>query len=169
MSRDRAPANHIVRASELPAEATMHLSQPLNENSELIMTRLSDPTGLTHLGVSLARVPPGKESFALHVHSIQEEWVYVLSGRGSVRIDDTELPIGPGDFLGFPPKGPAHLICNGGDEDLVFLQGGDRRPGDRVRFPEHGRIAFEAEGGTMAFALEAELERRPFSDWLAKK
>jgi uncharacterized cupin superfamily protein len=164
----RLPTDYLVRTSDLDASEQMHVSHPLNDRSEIFMTRLSDRTGLAHLGVSLARVPPGKESFALHVHTVQEEWIYVLSGTGQVQIDDDELAIQPGDFVGFPPNGPAHLIRNTGAIDLVYLQGGDRRAGDRGRFPELRRVAYQHDDGHMALIPEDQIELRPFSDWVRK-
>ncbi|MFO7566428.1 MAG: cupin domain-containing protein [Enhygromyxa sp.] len=157
-----------MRTSELDERDEMHVTHPLNERSEVFMTRLSDRTGLTHLGVSLARLPPGKESFALHVHAVQEEWIYVLAGEGRLRLDDTELTIRAGDFVGFPPNGPAHLVHNCSDVDLVYLQGGDRRPGDRAYFPELGRVSWEHDGGHVALASAEHIELRPFSDWVKK-
>ncbi|MFV8750683.1 cupin domain-containing protein [Nannocystaceae bacterium ST9] len=165
MPSERRPSDHRVRTSELDASAELRVSHPLNERSEIFMTRLSDPTGLSHLGVSLARVPPGKESFALHVHSVQEEWIFVLSGAGRVRIDEGELEVRAGDFVGFPANGPAHLVCNDSDVDLVYLQGGDRREGDRGRFPELGRVTYQHDEGHVALVPEDQIEIRPFSDW----
>lgn len=168
MSRDTPkPENLVVRTATLPASAALHLSHPLNDRSELHMTRLSDVAGLSHIGVSIARVPPGRESFALHAHTLQEEWIFVLSGAGEVQLDDDAVEIGPGDFVGFPANGPAHLVRNTGSADLVFLQGGDRRPGDRGRFPELGLIGYEDDDGHMALIPEEAVTRRPFTDWLA--
>lgn len=164
----RPPTDFVVRTSELTPADEMHVSHPLNPRSEIFMARLGDRTGLQHLGVSIARVPPGKESFALHVHSVQEEWIFVLSGEGRVRIDDDELVVRAGDFVGFPPGGPAHLVRNASDVDLVYLQGGDRREGDRGRFPELGRVAYQHDDGHMALVPEDQIEIRPFSDWVAK-
>lgn len=169
MSARRSSNDYLVHTSELDARGELHVSHPLNERSEIFMTRLSDRTGLAHVGVSLARVPPGKESFALHVHSVQEEWIYVVSGRGHVRIDDDELPIGPGDFVGFPPNGPAHLVRNSSDTDLVYLQGGDRRPGDLGRFPELGKLVFQLDESHLALIPADQVEIRPFSDWIVKE
>lgn len=162
------PKQCIVRTSSLDPEQAMHVRHPYNPRSEIFMTRLSDPAGLSHLGVSLARIPPGKESFALHVHTLQEEWIYVLSGQGVVRLDEEEFPVGPGDFVGFPPRGPAHVVCNTSDADLVFLQGGDRRPGDRGHFPELGKVGYHHDDGHMALIDEDAVELRPFTDWLAE-
>ena len=168
MSIEHAPTDYLVRTSELDATEEMQVSHPLNERSQVFMTRLSDRTGLSHLGISKARVPPGKESFALHVHSLQEEWIFVLSGEGRVRLDDHELVVRPGDFVGFPANGPAHVVRNTSDEDLVYLQGGDRRDGDRGRFPDLGLVAFPAGDDVMALVPEDQIEYRPFSDWFAR-
>lgn len=168
MTVQRKANDYLVRTADLDASEEMHVSHPLNDRSEIFMTRLSDSTGLSHLGVSVARVPPGKESFALHAHTVQEEWIFVLSGSGQVRIDDEELAIQAGDFLGFPPNGPAHLVRNTSDADLVYLQGGDRRAGDRGRFPELGRVAYQHDDGHMALIPEDQIEIRPFTDWVVK-
>ena len=167
MSDSKSPEELVVRTAQLDASEAMHLSHPLNDRSELFMTRLSDRTGLSHVGISLARIPPGRESFTLHVHSVQEEWIYVVSGRGHVRFDDREVPIEVGDFVGFPPGGPAHLVRNTSESDLVYLQGGDRRQGDRGYFPDLKKVGYE-DGGKMALIDEDAIEHRPFSDWLAK-
>lgn len=169
MSDSKAPEELIVRTTQLDPSEAIHLSYPLSDRSDVYMTRLSDRTGLTHLGISLARVPPGRESFALHVHTRQEEWIYVVSGRGHVRLDQRELPIEAGDFVGFPAGGPAHVVRNTSKADLVYLQGGDRRGGDRVRYPDLKKIGFEHRPGEMALIDEDAIERRPFSDWLAKE
>ena len=159
---------HLVRTSTLDPATAIHVSHPFNERSEIFMQRLSDPTGLGHLGISLARIPPGKESFALHVHSVQEEWIFVLSGEGRVRLDEREVTVRAGDFVGFPPNGPAHLVRNDADVDLVYLQGGDRRAGDRGRFPELKRVGYQHDEGHMALIREDQIELRPFTDWLAR-
>jgi uncharacterized cupin superfamily protein len=164
----RTPTDYVVRTTDLGAEEALHVRHPLNERSELFMTRLSDRTGLVHLGVSLARLPPGKESFAMHVHSVQEEWIYVLSGTGQVRIDDGAVAIAAGDFVGFPPGGPAHVVYNDSDADLVYLQGGDRREGDRGWFPELGIVGYKHDEGRMALVREAAIELRSMADWLVK-
>ena len=71
----------VVR-SEKAAERASRSSHPWNPNSELYGTRLSSLVGLSRVGVSRVSVPPGKESFVYHSHQREEEWIYVLSGRG---------------------------------------------------------------------------------------
>lgn len=168
MPAARRSPDPIVRTSIRSASEEIRVRHPFNTRSQCFMRRLSDPTGLTHLGVSLARVPPGHESFALHVHSVQEEWMFILSGEGRVQIDDEERVVGPGDFIGFPPRGPAHLVRNTSDVDLVYLQGGDRREGDIVRFPDLHLVSYQHDDEHMAFVPEGNVELRPLSDWTAE-
>ncbi|MFO0585382.1 MAG: cupin domain-containing protein [Anaeromyxobacter sp.] len=112
----------LVRASERgDAGGSQH---PWNPGSEIHGWMLGQAAGLTRLGVSLAWLPPGKESYAYHLHHREEEWMYLLEGEGVVDVDDREVAVGPGDFLGFPP-GVAHLVRNTGAGDLRFLQGGE--------------------------------------------
>ncbi|TPV92721.1 MAG: cupin domain-containing protein [Myxococcales bacterium FL481] len=165
----RKPTDHRVRTALVDWAQAAHLRHPLNDRSEIRIARLSDPAGLRHIGVSIARIPPGKESFALHVHELHEEWIYVIEGTGRVRLDDHDVEVQPGDFVGFPANGPAHLVRNDGDVDLVYLQGGDRREGDRARFPALGMVAWQHDDGHMAWVPDGQVELKPFTDWLARE
>ncbi len=105
MSQER----FVVRSEEA-AEQAQRFSHPWNPNSELYGTRLSSLVGLSRLGVSRICVPPGKESFVYHSHHREEEWIYVLSGRGIAEIDGEEFEVAAGDFMGFPTPGVAHHL-----------------------------------------------------------
>jgi uncharacterized cupin superfamily protein len=120
MAQDR----FVVRSEEAEEGAT-RFSHPWNLNSELFGTRLSSLVGLSGVGVSRVRVPPGKESFAYHSHCREEERIYVLSGRGIAEIEDEEVEVAAGDFLGFAAPQVAHHMRKPFDEDLVYLVGGE--------------------------------------------
>ena len=86
------------------------------------------------------RVPPGKESFVYHSHYREEEWIYVLSGRGVAEIDGEEHELVVGDFVGFPaPQVPHHLRNPSEEEDLVYLVGGEVLDVDVADFPRLGK------------------------------
>jgi len=157
---------HLLRAEA--ATNPVRIKHPKNDASEIWMTRLSDPTGLTRVGVNLGRVPPGKEAFVPHAHVHHEEWVYVLSGRGQAQIGEHRHAIGPGDFLGFPCDGTVHHLINDGDEDLIVLQGGERSGGDIGIFPTLGAIGIPMpQDGVMVYAKDEAVERIPLSAWVA--
>jgi uncharacterized cupin superfamily protein len=86
-------------------------------------------------------VPPGKESFLPHAHSVSEEWVFVLEGAGVVSLDREDHAIGPGDFIGFPTDGTIHQVRNTGTSDLVYLTGGERSPVEVADMPSLGKVA----------------------------
>jgi uncharacterized cupin superfamily protein len=87
--------------------------------------QLSRALGLKRIGVSIARIPPGKESFVYHSHQSEEEWLYILSGRGIAEIDAEEIEIGAGAFIAFPTPSVPHHLKNPFDQDLIHLMGGE--------------------------------------------
>jgi uncharacterized cupin superfamily protein len=128
----------LVKADEV-AEQAGGFSHPWNPNSEIIGTRLSTLVGLSRTGVSLVRIPAGKESFVYHSHQREEEWIYVLSGRGIAEIGDEEFEVGSGDFMGFPAPQVGHHLRNPYEEDLVYLVGGEALDVDIADFPQLGK------------------------------
>jgi uncharacterized cupin superfamily protein len=123
--------------------------------------------GLSRTVISLARVPPGKESFVYHSHEACEEWLYILSGRGRAEIDGTIHEVGPGDFMGFQAPGPAHHMTNPYTEDLVYLMGGEAGRLDIGHFPKLGRKIVFGPSGLFA-ADDGDLKPMTFGDYLAK-
>jgi hypothetical protein len=72
----------LLKASDINSMDAFEFHHPLNPNSEIYLRFLERAVGLKRIGVTIARVPPGKESFIYHAHHNEEEWVYILSGRG---------------------------------------------------------------------------------------
>jgi uncharacterized cupin superfamily protein len=91
--------------------------------------------GLKRTGVSIARLAPGAESFAYHLHHLEEEWIYVLSGRAVAQIDGDRYELSPGDFVAFPTPSVAHNLGNPYTEELVYLMGGENRTEEIADFP----------------------------------
>jgi uncharacterized cupin superfamily protein len=139
--------NPIVRTSALKPEDGFAFRHPLNPNSEALFFRLSRPAGLRRAHVNLLRVPPGKEAFMLHRHSVQEEWSYIVEGEGTAQIGDEKIKVSAGDFIAFPLNGKAHTIVNTGTRDLVYLTGGEDTPYDIGHFPSVKKMAvFKPDG-----------------------
>ena len=82
-------------------------------------------------------LPPGRYSTEFHYHDADEEFLYVLSGRGIAEIGDERFEVGPGDFMGFGAPSKPHAMRNPFDEDLVYLMGGERNVSDVVHYPPH--------------------------------
>jgi uncharacterized cupin superfamily protein len=162
-------AKYMVRSKNLPAGEARHIRHPLNPNSDIFIQSLSDRVGLQRSVLSLARVPPGKESFLPHAHSVQEEFVFILEGEGTADIGDQSVKVGPGDYLGFPTDGVAHHLRNTGTTDLVYLMGGERTPLDIGRFPTVGKaIVFDMGQGSIQLFDQADARTLSFADFTAK-
>jgi uncharacterized cupin superfamily protein len=97
--------------------------------------------GGERLSCGLWELAPGKKSFPFHSHHVTEEAMFVISGRGKVRTPDGLTEIGPGDFVQFPPGGPAHQLVNDGAEPLVYIGMSAGVGVDVVEYPDSGKVA----------------------------
>ncbi|MBE9067149.1 cupin domain-containing protein [Leptolyngbya cf. ectocarpi LEGE 11479] len=151
----------LLRAQEI-AEQAATFSHPWNANSQISGTHLSPLVGLQRTGISLAKIPPGKESFIYHAHHREEEWIYIISGRGIAEIDGEEFKVESGDFMGFPTPSVAHHLRNPYDEELIYLMGGENLDIEIADFPRLGkrmlRLGEKVEIYNMSDAKDFNLE-----------
>jgi uncharacterized cupin superfamily protein len=113
---------------------------------------LGDLFGLRNFGVNLTRLSPGGESALLHRHSRQDEFVYVIEGEPTLVTDRGEVQLSPGMCAGFPAGGLAHQLVNRSGRDVVYLEIGDRTPGDEGSYPEDDLQAVLGPDGQWVFA-----------------
>jgi uncharacterized cupin superfamily protein len=151
-----APHKVLWKADVIAAHGK-RFKQRLNPNSEFIGATLSRMAGMGRAHVTLARLPAGKDSFAYHAHMLEEEWVYIISGRGIAEIDGESHEVGPGDFMGFATPSVPHLLKNPHEEELVYLMGGEDRPLDVLDYPTLGKryLLMRSPGGTEFYELGA--------------
>lgn len=98
---------------------------------------LGDLFGLKNFGVNLTRLAPGGVSALRHAHSRQDEFVYILEGRPTLLSDAGRTALEPGDCAGFAAgSGNGHCLVNDSDEEVVYLEVGDRSAGDEVTYPD---------------------------------
>jgi uncharacterized cupin superfamily protein len=91
------------------------------------------------MGVRIREIQPGVAGTHFHFHDVEEEWAFVLSGHGRVRIGPLTLPVRSGSFAGFPAGPRPHHFIAEGDDPLVLLEGGERRrEEDYCTYPELG-------------------------------
>ncbi|CAN5316394.1 cupin domain-containing protein [soil metagenome] len=155
-------------AAEITAAPSHTLSHPWNPKSDIHIVPLAMMAGLQRAQLSLARVPPGKESFAYHFHEHDEEFIFILSGRGRTEIGGAIYEVGPGDFMGFPALGPPHHMTNPYEEDLVYFMGGERSGLDIGHFPRLGRRMIFGPSGIVAME-ETALTPMSFADYAKKE
>jgi len=74
-----------------------------------------------NMALAIGIFQPG-EGLLLHEHPKEEEFYYILCGKGTVTIGDEEREVKSGDAL-YIPAGMKHRIVNTGSEELrsVFV------------------------------------------------
>ena len=98
---------------------------------------LGDLFGLTNFGVNLTRLTPGGVSALRHAHTKQDEFIYVLQGYPTLHTDEGRTRLSPGMCAGFKSgTGNGHRLINETEEEVVYLEIGDRTPGDEGNYPD---------------------------------
>ena len=142
----------IVAASSPPRTKPSNYPEPFFSRMAKREKRpLGDRFGLATFGVNLTRLAPGAESALLHRHSRQDEFVYVLEGAPTLVTDAGEVVLAPGMCAGFPAGGVAHHLVNRTDAPVVYLEIGDRTPGDEGSYPSDDLAAVLGPDGTWIF------------------
>ena len=109
---------------------------------------LGDVFGLATFGVNLTRIAPGGESALRHAHTHQDELIYILSGHPTLITDAGETPLEPGMCAGFKAgTSDAHHLVNRTGADVLYLEIGDRGPGDAASYPDDDLCAVAVPGG----------------------
>lgn len=151
---DATPAPLAIDAAAVPPR-TKPSSYP-----EPFFTRMSrrekrvlgDLFHLRNIGVNLTTLMPGGESSILHRHTRQDEFVYILEGAPTLVTDQGEVELLPGMCAGFPANGIAHQLVNRTENPVVYLEIGDRTPGDEGIYPADDLTAALSPGGKWAYA-----------------
>jgi len=108
---------------------------------------LGDLFGLTIFGVNLTRLLPGAASSLRHAHAKQDEFIYILEGQPTLHTNAGKQRLSPGMCAGFKAgTGNAHTLINETQEDVVYLEIGDRTEGDEVIYPDDDLCAHFVSG-----------------------
>jgi uncharacterized cupin superfamily protein len=83
------------------------------------MARIGAALGASSLGMSVYDLAPGNSICPYHYEQPEEEWLFVLAGRPTLRVPDGEHELEAGDVVCFPagPDG-AHKVTNRGSEPV---------------------------------------------------
>lgn len=112
--------------------------------------RLGREAGGQQLGCSMVALDPGDTAWPAHAHLGNEEAIYVLEGRGRLRLGDRFIAIAAGDYIALLAGPEAHQITNTGDEELCYLAISTMREPDVILYPDSdkvGVLAGAAPGG----------------------
>lgn len=118
---------------------------------ERVKLRLGDACGLTKFGVNLVTLGPGGQSALRHWHTLEDEFVYVLSGEVVLVSNAGEQVLKKGMCAGYPAgQRDAHHMINRGDVPARYLEIGNRIQGDNAFYPDDDLLWIEREEGMVA-------------------
>jgi len=102
-----------------------------------VKRRLGDACGLTRFGVNLVTLGPGAQSALRHWHTLEDEFVYMLSGEVTLVTDVGEQVLAAGMCAGYPAGArDAHHLINRGSAPATYLEIGNRIDGDNAFYPD---------------------------------
>jgi uncharacterized cupin superfamily protein len=108
---------------------------------------LGDLFGLANFGVNLTQLAPNAVSALRHAHLKQDEFLYILQGSPTLQTDEGRIKLAPGMCAGFKAgTGNGHHLVNETSEEVIFLEVGDRTPGDEGSYPDDDLKAVSVEG-----------------------
>ena len=118
---------------------------------ERIKRRLGDACGLTKFGVNFVSLGPGGQSALRHWHTLEDEFVYMLSGELVLVTNAGEQVLTAGMCAGYPGGSrDAHHMINRSDAVATYLEIGSRIAGDNAFYPDDDLLWIEREDGTHA-------------------
>lgn len=127
---------NVVNVSEVDASSR-------SKGSRFGMTSkiLARVAGARGIGCSWYEVPAGKTAFPAHWHGAMEEAIFVLEGKGRLRIGEEHVTVGAGDWITLP-AGPdhAHQLVNDGDAPLRYLCMSTLPTTEVVGYPDSGKV-----------------------------
>ena len=134
--------------AQVPEQSTTGYPEPYKSRvAGRYKRRLGDAAGLKNFGVNLTRLEPGAESSMRHWHSKQDEFIYVLEGEVTLVTDAGRQKIKPGMAAGFPAGKPdAHQLVNETKKPVLYLEIGDRTPGDGANYADVDMAARVVDG-----------------------
>ncbi len=113
-----------------------------------VRLELGDACGLEKLGVNLATLAAGGQSALRHWHTLEDEFVYVVSGEITLVTDAGEQLLTPGMCAGFPAGNrDGHHLINQSEQPVVYLEIGSRIDGDGCFYPDDDLMWIDLEDG----------------------
>jgi uncharacterized cupin superfamily protein len=138
----------IVAADAAPRTKPSNYPEPFASRMQgRIKRALGDVFGLKNFGVNLTRLAPRSVSALRHAHSRQDEFIYILQGQPTLLTDEGRTVLAPGMCAGFAAgTGNGHCLVNDTDDEVLYLEVGDRSPGDEGSYPDEDLKALLVDG-----------------------
>ena len=144
----------VVDPATIPEKRGSGYPEPFRSRmGERVKRRLGDACGLTKFGVNLVTLAPGAQSALRHWHTLDDEFVYVLSGEVVLATNDGDQVLRAGMAAGYPAgKKDAHHFINRSKKPAKYLEMGTNVPGDTAFYPDDDLRLIETENDGMVYA-----------------
>ena len=130
--------NNVLHLSETRSEP---ISAPEGSSFGGLRQRVGLVIGSKKLGYSIFTVPPEKAAFPFHLHNSNEEMIYILEGKGTLRLGTDVIPVSSGTFIALPP-GPdhPHQLINTSTENLRYLVVSTMEYPEIAEYPDSNKV-----------------------------
>ena len=133
-----AKQDHVINLSEVPV---VEINAPEGSAFGGWRQRVGAAIGAQKLGYSFFSVPPGKAAFPYHTHTTNEEMIYVMEGRGVLRLAKDEVEVTAGTIIACPPGTEfPHQLINTGNQDLRYLVVSTMEYPDLSEYPDSNKV-----------------------------
>jgi len=113
--------------------------------------KLGDACGLTKFGVNLVTLGPGGQSALRHWHTLEDEFICMLSGEVMLVTNDGEQVLRAGMCAGYAAGNrDGHYMVNRSGVPATYLEIGSRIDGDNAFYPDDDLMWCEDEAGVFA-------------------
>jgi uncharacterized cupin superfamily protein len=137
MPADSAPPAIIAADVPIRSKPSVYPEPFASRMSGRQKRQLGEVFRLTNFGVNLTHLAPGASSALRHAHTRQDEFVYILKGHPTLHTNDGRQQLAPGMCAGFKAgTGDAHRLLNDTLDEVIYLEVGDRTPGDEASYPD---------------------------------
>jgi uncharacterized cupin superfamily protein len=110
--------------------------------------RLAALAGGKKLGANHYRVAAGQTAVPLHAHLANEEAIFVLEGRGTLRIGNERVAVRAGDWISLPVgEEHAHQLLADQGEELAYLCISTMNDVEVVTYPDSNKLMAAAGMG----------------------
>jgi uncharacterized cupin superfamily protein len=113
--------------------------------------RVGPLIGASALGLSVYMLPPGQSICPYHYEYPDEEWLFVLEGRPTLRRPSGEEELRPWDVVCFPP-GPdgAHKVTNATDERALVAMLSTKSRTAMAVYPDSNKVGVWSGDGDVS-------------------
>jgi len=103
--------------------------------------------GGSNVGVEIAELEPGRQSYPAHFHMLEEEHMLILDGSATLRLGDRTYTVSAGDYVCFPAGQKAgHAMVNHTDKTCRYLMIGESKGHEVVVYTDSNKVGVRVLG-----------------------